>query len=203
MSLTKLHLLGIGGSMKKNSTSLWALERALKSTHALGATTELIALRELNLPIYDPNQSIDELPPNAKHLLDSVRKADALLLSTPAYHGTIAGIVKNALDFLEFLSDDPIPYIHNKVVGLIATAGGDLAAVNAVNALVHATHAIRGIPAPWFVAIPQAWKVFDKEGKVLDEKWAGRLDQLGGLVVQMAVKLHNSHPSSTNYPPRK
>ncbi|MBI3460148.1 NAD(P)H-dependent oxidoreductase [Candidatus Acetothermia bacterium] len=183
-----LHILGIGGSMKANSTSLWALERALKAAQATGATTELLASRDLNLPIYSPSQSFTELDTNTKRFLNAVRKADAFIWSTPAYHGTIAGVVKNALDFIEFLSDDPRPYIHNKVVGLIATAGGDLAAVNAINAMVHVTHAIRGIPAPLLVAIPQAWKVFDKQGKILEEKWAGRLDQLGQLVVEMATK---------------
>lgn len=183
-----LHILGIGGSMKANSTSLWALERALKAAQATGAMTELLASRDLNLPIYSPSQSFTELDTNTKRFLNAVRKADAFIWSTPAYHGTIAGVVKNALDFIEFLSDDPRPYIHNKVVGLIATAGGDLAAVNAINAMVHVTHAIRGIPAPLLVAIPQAWKVFDKQGKILEEKWAGRLDQLGQLVVEMATK---------------
>ena len=184
----RLHILGIGGSLRKNSTSLWALERALKAAQAAGAMTELLALRDLDLPIFDPSQSFEELDTNTKRFLDAVRKADAFIWSTPAYHGTIAGVIKNALDFIEFLSDDPRPYIHNKIVGLIATAGGDLAAVNAVNAMVHVTHAIRGIPAPLLIAIPQGWKVFDKEGKILEEKWAGRLDQLGQLVVEMAAK---------------
>ena len=183
-----LYILGIGGSMKANSTSLWALERALKAAQTTGATTELLALRDLKLPLYDPTQAFEGLDTNAKRFLNAVRKADAFIWSTPAYHGTIAGVVKNALDFIEFLSDDPRPYIHNKVVGLIATAGGDLAAVNAINAMVHVAHAIRGIPAPLFVAIPQGWKVFDKQGKILEEKWAGRLDQLGQLVVEMAMK---------------
>ena len=40
------------------------------------------------------------------------------------YHGTVSGSFKNALDWLQLLSDSDPPYLTNKVVGLVSTAGG-------------------------------------------------------------------------------
>ncbi|HEX6289248.1 MAG TPA: NADPH-dependent FMN reductase [Herpetosiphonaceae bacterium] len=184
----RIHIVGIGGTLQERSTSRWALERALQAAAAAGATTELLALYELDLPMFVPGRPLESYVPSVARMLEAVRSADALILSTVGYHGTLAGATKNALDFFEFLSKDERPYIHEKVVGLIATAAGELAAVNAINPLVHAVHALRGTVAPLFVPIPRPGEVFDAQGNVVDPKWAGRLDQLGRLVAETASK---------------
>ncbi len=56
--------------------------------------------------------------------MQSLRGADAVLLSTAAYHGTLVGVTKNALDFAQFMARDEEPYLQDNVVGLIATAAG-------------------------------------------------------------------------------
>lgn len=179
-----LHIVGIGGTLRADSTSRWALERALEAVHNAGATTELIDLNILRLPMYEPDLPLDAYPADVARFVDAVRRADAFVWSTAGYHGTLAGVTKNALDFLEFVAHDERPYLHNRVVGLIATAGGELAAVNSINAMVHTAHALRATVAPLFVAIPKAWQVWDEQGHIRDAKWAKRLDQLGELVVQ-------------------
>jgi FMN reductase len=183
-----LHIVGLGGTLRERSTSRWALQHALHAAETSGATTELLALYDLNLPMFVPGKPIEAYEPSVARLLAAVRNADALIISTAGYHGTLVGATKNALDFLEFLSQDERPYIHEKVVGLIATAGGELAAVNAINALVHTVHALRGTVAPLFVAIPRPREVFDTQGQIIDAKWAARLDQLGRLVAETASK---------------
>ena len=55
-------------------------------------------------------------------LLDACRRADVLLWASPTYHGTVSGAFKNALDFLELLSDEEPPYLQGKAVGLIAVS---------------------------------------------------------------------------------
>lgn len=185
----RLHLVGLGGTLRLNSTSRWALMRALQAAEQSGATTELLDLRELNLPLFNPEKSLAEYGPNVARLIDTVRRADAMIWSGGSYHGTVAGVTKNALDFFELLADDERPYIESKVVGLIATGGGSQAAVNAVNALIHVVHALRGIAVPLFAAIPQPWKVFDREGRIIDEGWGKRLDQIGRLAVETSGRL--------------
>jgi FMN reductase len=185
----KLHVVGIGGTLREGSTGLSALKEALRAAKEAGATTELLDLRELDLPIYEPGKSLEEYGENVEKLVEAMRGADALLWSTAAYHGTLAGLTKNALDFAQYLARDERPYLEDRVVGLIATAGGGMAAVNAINTMVNVIHALRGVAAPLSVPVTQSWKAFDEEGNVRDEGVARRLESLGGLVVEMAAKL--------------
>lgn len=171
--------------MREASTSLGALRRALEAAGSAGAETELLDLRELRLPFYEPGKELEEYGPEVERFVEAVRGADALLVSTGAYHGTLAGVTKNALDFLQFLSGGERPYLDEKVVGLIATAGGDQAAMHAVDALVHTVHALRGTVAPLVVAIPKAWRHADG-GEMTDGDYAARLEKLGRLVVRTA-----------------
>jgi FMN reductase len=185
----RLYVVGIGGTLRDGSTGLRALEEALVAAEEAGATTELLDLGELDLPMYEPGKPLEEYGESVERLVEVMRGADAMLWSTAAYHGTLAGVTKNALDFAQFMARDEKPYLQDKVIGLVATAGGGMAAVNAINAMVNVVHALRGVVAPLSVPVTQSWKVFDEEGNLRDDGVANRLGSLGRLVVEMATKL--------------
>ena len=184
-----LKVVGIGGTLREGSTSLGALRRALAASGEAGADVELLDLNELKLPMYEPRKSLDEYGHDARRLVDAVSGADALLLSTAAYHGTLAGVTKNALDYVQFLGKEEHPYFDGKVVGLITTAGGEQAAANANAAMVHVVHALRGIVAPLMVGVTRAWQRTDDSGEITDENYGRRLDDLGWLVVDLAQRV--------------
>ena len=69
------------------------------------------------------------------------------------------------------------------------TAGRDLAGTNAIAAMVHAVHTLRGTVAPLMVAIPRVSKHADGGGEITDENYGARLEKLGRLVVKTAVRL--------------
>ena len=184
---SKIHVVGIGGTMRASSTSRWALEHALLAAQGAGASVELLSVLDFNLPIYVPGWSLSRYEPRVGQFIERARRADAMIWSTGAYHGTLAGVTKNALDFLEFLSDDA--YLQDRMIGLVATAGGTMAGVNALNAMAHTAHALRGTVASLQVAIPNSRHAFTREGEVSDPHWARRLEMLGDLVVDMTRKL--------------
>jgi Predicted flavoprotein len=187
MSSNPIRVVGIGGTLRENSTSLWALQHALESARAEGATIQLLDLRRVDLPMYHPDWELDDYGKNVQDYVQIMRHADAFLFSTAAYHGTLAGVTKNALDYFEYLSDAPRPYLHNKPVGLIATASGDSADVHSINAMVNVVHSLRGYALPLLVPIHNASKTFDKDGNITNEKIAARLMQLGKMVVETAA----------------
>lgn len=185
----RLNVVGIGGTLREGSSSLGALRRALGAARDAGAQVELLDLRELALPMYEPGKPLAEYGDGARRLVEAMRGADALILSTAAYHGTLAGVTKNALDFAQFLSRDERPYFDGKVVGIIVTAGGEMAGANTTGALVNVVHALRGTVAPLMVAVPQAWERSDGDGNITHDGYGGRLEALGRLVVDLASRL--------------
>jgi FMN reductase len=103
-------IVGLGGSLASRSTSLAALQTALRGAEEAGAETKLLDLRELVLPLYDPDD--DEPTPDAAELIESCYAADGLIWSSPLYQGTISGALKNALDWLHQLGRRDPPYLH-------------------------------------------------------------------------------------------
>ena len=183
--MTVVRILGIGGSLGETSSSLKALEIAIAAAHTDGAETELIDLRELDLPMYVPNAP----EPQAAHrLAEASRRAHGFLWCSPLYHGSMSGSFKNALDWLELLAHDTPPYLADKPVGLIATAGG-AQALQGINAMEYAVRALRGYTVPMVVPVPRAWKLFDAEGAMTDAKVAGQLASLGREVHRVAEKM--------------
>lgn len=197
MATTDRHLkvVGVGGTLREGSASLGSLRRALAASGESGAEVELLDLNELKLPMYEPGKSLAEYGDDVGRLVDALRGADALLVSTAAYHGTLAGVTKNALDYVQFLGKEEHPYFDGKVVGLITTAGGEQAAANANAAMVHVVHALRGIVAPLMVGVTKAWQRTDDAGEITDDAYGRRLDDLGRLVVDLAQKVGTEESS--------
>jgi FMN reductase len=190
-----LKVVGIGGTLRENSTGLGALRRSLAAAEEAGAEVELLDLNKLRLPMYEPGKPLGEYGNNERRLVEVIRGADALLVSTAAYHGTLAGVTKSALDFVQFLGREEHPYFDGKVVGLISTAGGEQAAANANAAMVHLVHSLRGIVAPLMVGVTRAWQRTDDQGDITDDNYGRRLENLGGLIVDLAEKIRADEPA--------
>jgi FMN reductase len=79
-----------------------------------------------------------------------------VIVGSPGYHGTLSGLVKTALDYVELLRGDERVYFDGLPVGLIATAAGWQAAVSTLQALRTITHSLRGWPTPMGLAINTA-----------------------------------------------
>ena len=109
--------------------------------------------------------------------------ADGIIIGSPGYHGSISGLIKNALDYAEDLRTDVRPYFSGRAVGCIATAGGWPGAVNTLGALREIVHALRGWPTPLGAAINSAERVFDETGACLMPRVAETLERIAGEVL--------------------
>ncbi len=178
-----VRVLGLGGSLARPSASLAALRVALEGAQAAGAQVELLDVRELDLPLYSPD--LETPPRDAQRLADATFRAQGLLWSSPLYHGTISGSFKNALDWLELLSTRDPPYLAEKVVGLISTAGG-VQGLQAVNTMEFVVRALRGWAVPMVIPIARAADAFDAEGQPTDPRIETQLHMLGREVVHGA-----------------
>lgn len=181
-----LRVVGLGGSLMMPSVSLFALRTALAAAKAEGTEIEVLDLRTLGLPLYGSNgQRGCGIPPSASQLIRAVAEADAMIWSSPLYHGTVSGSFKNALDWLEELADRDPPFLTNKPVGLIATAAG-VQGLQAINTMEFAVRALRGWAVPFAVPINAAHQAFDSDGTARDRDLADRLASLGSMVAAAA-----------------
>ena len=185
-------IVGVGGSLGQQSTSLAAVRVALDGAADAGANTELFDVRELALPMYVPDEA--DVPPAARRFCESVYACAGMLWSSPLYHGTISGSFKNALDWLQLLGDRQPPYLTDKVVGLISTAGGTQG-LEAVNTMEFIVRALRGWAVPLVIPIPQAWRVI-QHGQVLSDSVAGQLRTLGAEVARAAGRFASGRITS-------
>jgi FMN reductase len=177
-----VRVIGLGGSLREGSTSRSALQAALDGALDAGAQTRLMWTRDLDLPMYTAERPT---PGSARRLADAVYGCDALIWSTPTYHGSVSGSFKNALDWLILLADRNPPYLTDKPVGLVATAGGTQG-LQAINSMDFIARALRAWSVPLVLPVAEASWSFDPGGRLVDEMVRTQLRELGAEVVRAA-----------------
>ncbi len=177
-------VVGIGGTIGGVSSTERALKIALDAAAREGFRTRLFGGEDMaRLPLYDPKAH--ERTPQEREFVDTVRQASALIIASPGYHGSISGVVKNALDLLEETSGDPRPYLADMPVGLIATAYGWQATGSTIAALRSIVHALRGWPTPFAAAVNTQITKFDDAG-CSDPQVLAQLALVGQQVARFA-----------------
>jgi FMN reductase len=179
-----IRIVAIGGTVNPGSTTEQALRLSAASAAAGGAEISVFGGEYLaRLPHY---RGAAHAEGDGRELVEAVRQADGLLIAAPGYHGTISGLVKNALDFLEDLSKDERPYLDGRAVGLIATAYGDQATMSTLITMRAIVHALRGWPTPMGATIRTYQGLFSPDGECLEDRARMQLELVGGQVLRGA-----------------
>jgi FMN reductase len=177
-------IVGIGGTTRPHSASERALQFTLSKAREFGAETELLVGPQILLPIYTPESA--ERDATARHLVTVLRRANGIIVSSPGYHGSLSGLIKNALDYAEDMRNDASPYFEGRAVGLIACANGWQATGATLTALRSIVHALRGWPTPLGVAINTTEQNFDAEDPLSNPATKKQLSLVAEQVVQFA-----------------
>jgi FMN reductase len=96
MMRNTFNVLGVAGSIRQGSYSTQALKIALEYAKKQGAEVRLLELNRLVLPLYDPGALASK---EVEHATEAIGWADAFILASPDYHGSISGALKNFLDY--------------------------------------------------------------------------------------------------------
>jgi FMN reductase len=186
-------IVGIGGTVRSPSSSERVLTAALAAAEAAGARTQMFGGEILSrLPIYNPTDA--EHPPERSSLVEAVRSADGVIVATPGYHGSVSGLIKNALDSLEPLSSAERPYLDGRAVGCIVVADGWQACGSALASLRAIVHALRGWPTPLGATVNSALKPFDDGGALRDPRDIWQVEMVAKQVVDFAKAFSSPPP---------
>jgi chromate reductase len=118
----RLNVITIVGSLRKGSFNA-ALARQLPKWAPEGMSiTE--APSWADLPTYNADdQNATGFPATATKLADAIRAADGVVIVSPEYNYGVPGGLKNAIDWLSRIKDQPF---KDKPVALQSVAGGPL-----------------------------------------------------------------------------
>jgi FMN reductase len=177
-------IVGIGGTTRVGSTSELALRTILAQAEALGARTDLLCATELVMDAYDP--MVKTRSDSSLRLVKLLREADGIVIASPSYHGSIPGLLKNALDYTEDMRSDPRPYFDGRAVGCVVCAEGIQAMGTTLFTLRSIVHALRGWPTPYSATINSSTKPFGPDGQLREEAVSAQLKIVAQQVVQFA-----------------
>ncbi len=144
-----------------------------------GVTTELIDVRTLPLQLDDAGEQI-KIPAFSEQM----KRADAIILVVPEYNHSFPGLLKHALDTnLE-------EYIH-KAAGICGVSAGPFGGSRVIESLLPVLRELGLVTTSTDVNFSNVGSVFDEEGKLLDEKFTGRVGKFLDEVIWMARVLRH------------
>jgi len=183
MAAHPTHVLGLSGSLRPGSNTAHAVDLALSGAAEAGVIVERLDLGALDLPFCGMPDAGDRA--GTRRLRQAVSQAHGLIIGTPEYHGSCSGVIKNALDLLGF--DE----CQGKLVGLVGTAGGDLAAVSALQELRNISRSLHMWVVPSQAGVPRSRSAFTPTGELNDARLVARLRGVGREVAHFATLHHD------------
>jgi chromate reductase, NAD(P)H dehydrogenase (quinone) len=160
-----LRVMSLCGSLRKASFNA-ALQRTLPELAPAGMTIEMLSGMG-DMPLYNADIQAEGFPKPVTDMADAIRKADGLIFCTPEYNYSIPGVLKNAIDWLSRLKDQPFA---GKPVLLQSASGG---ALGGARMQYHLRQVMVFVEAQVFnrpeVFVGSAQNKFDAELKLTDQ----------------------------------
>ncbi|MEU4532838.1 NAD(P)H-dependent oxidoreductase [Micromonospora ureilytica] len=183
-TMAKLRIVVLGGSLSPVSRvdrlAQWCARVCAE------ARAEVTCFRgvDLEFPFYRPGM----LDRAARDYLDAVRAADGVVLVSPAYHGTVSGLLKNALDYVNELAGEDAPFLDDRPIGCVAVAAGEQGAHSTLATLRTIAHALRGWPTPLGLALAADRAGVGRDGVPTDARTCSTLSLMLDQVLTAAAR---------------
>src|SRR5215469_2672392 len=175
-----MKVLAFAGSLRRDSHNKKFAREAVRLLATQGeAKAEFLDLRDYPMPLYDGDRERDGIPDSVLALGTRIADADALIIATPEYNGSISSVLKNAVDWLSRIK--PVPLAGRHLLLLGASPGG----WGGIRGLWHSRVPFEALGVhvfPQMMSLPNAGSAFDENGHLQGE----RARQLQDLVVSFA-----------------
>ncbi|PWN69486.1 NAD(P)H-dependent oxidoreductase [Chryseobacterium phosphatilyticum] len=152
---------------------------------ASGIYTDIFNLADSGIPLFDV--SLTKTPLAVERMAQMFTEADLHIWLAPLYHGSIPGVMKNCLDWLEVTANRYEPYLTDKTVGLVCWADG-LQAMQGINAMDAIAKSLRAWPLPFSVPIVRS-SLFDNGNPTqISELYSGKFDKLISIATTKKIE---------------
>jgi chromate reductase len=177
-----MNLLTFAGSLRVDSCNKKFAREALRVAKEAGASGEFVDLRDYAMPVYDGDlEAASGIPDGTARLGKKILAADALIISTPEYNGSIPGVLKNVVDWLS--REKPVSLTGKHLLLLAASPG----ALGGIRSLWHSRQPfeVLGVHVfPSMMGLPNAYAAFDEQGRLKDEKTLQNLRNAVGQFIK-------------------
>ena len=172
---SRLHIPVLVGSVRLGRQSINVACFASRHLERAGADAPLLDLRDLDLPIMEERLHMrDDPPPGLVLFSESVRSADALVVVSPEYNGSMPGVLKNALDYI-------YGEWNRKPVGIVTVSAGGFGGVQVHNHLQLLFLRLKALPVAG-MAVSNVGRSFSDDGEPLEphyeKSFAGFIETL-------------------------
>lgn len=164
-------------SLRKDSFNKKLIRIAANIVKELGShQVELCEFNEFPMPLYDGDREANEgIPDIVKKFGEKIKEADAVIISSPEYNGSIPGTLKNAIDWVSRIK--PVP-LARKQVCLIGASQGKLGAVRGNLHTRVPFHVLGSYVFPDYFGVALADEAFDTKGNFKDAKQFDNLKKM-------------------------
>ena len=142
-------------------------------------TTELIDIAEMHPPVDDAGEQIKDPAFAAK-----MERADGLVLITPEYNHSFPGLMKHVLD--SCLAE----YSH-KAAGVVGVSAGPFGGTRVIESLLPVMRELGLVTIFEDMNFGTVGKLFDDQGKLLDQSYVRRVDKFLNELIWMSRVLKN------------
>jgi len=176
----EIRVVGLAGSLRAGSATRTAVQYALRGAEEEGARTELLDLAAYKLPFLGLDQ--EESGVNAvERFRAELRSSDGIILGSPEIHGSVSGVLKNALDLVGY--DE----FEGKMIGLIGVAGGRMGATETLSHMRTIGRSLHAWVVPNQASIGDSNEAFDAKGNPTSLEVGNRLMSVGKQVAHFAL----------------
>jgi chromate reductase, NAD(P)H dehydrogenase (quinone) len=118
-------ILGLSGSLRQASYNT----AALMAAQSMAPEGVAITLADLSgVPVYNDDDRARAFPPSVAALATRIRAADAIMIATPEYNYSVPGMLKNVIDWVSKVPDQPF---RNKPIAILGASMGSFGTARA------------------------------------------------------------------------
>lgn len=143
--------------------------------------SKIFNLANSGIPLYDT--TLKNVPHGVEVMNAMFLEADVHFWLAPLYHGSIPGVMKNCLDWLEVSAKNAEPYLTDRKVGLVCWADG-VQAMQGINAMDAIAKSLRAWTLPFSVPIARSGLYEEGQSGVISPEYKKKLD----LLIKIAIK---------------